>query len=155
MTIKIIDKSEDIKAILSKYKGEHFRNPDAVKEIAELWGLACNDAGVALTITEEILVEVGQCQGILKYAETSKGYFLIGLSAKTAIGGFGYAPSIWSRTALASYWDAREFAVQKLIDYFEKESVTKNSCAASINKQNAKKAADRLRGELTPQLSLF
>lgn len=150
-----ISRTNELNAIKQKYGERYFGNPYALKEACELWGIESNDHGVAQGFKEEALVKVGQCSASMKYIETKSGHMLLGLDAMTSIGGFGYAPSIWSSLGFASYWDAKEFAVQKFIKYFSEEAVTKNSCSSKANKLNCKRAAEILRGELTPQLDLF
>lgn len=155
MDIQIIDKRKEIISLKSEFGGRYFAEPLAIKRAAEIWGATCNEHGVLLEGKEEMVVEIGRCNGVIKFAETSKGYWLIGLSGNTAIGGFGYAPSIWDQQGFASYDDARAFGIEKLIAYFEREAVTKNSCSSQSNKDNARKAAEYLKDERTPQLSLF
>jgi len=150
-----IDKSTEFDALKKKYGRRYFDNPQARKKASEIWGVECNDSGVVLNRQEEILVHIGQCKAEISFIETRNGHVLFGLNVVTAIGGYGYAPSVWDQIGFASYWDARLFAVEKFIDYFEKEAITTNSCSSNANKQNAKKAAEILRGELTPQLDLF
>ena len=150
-----IDKSTQLDAIKHKYGKRYFDDPQARIEAAKLWGVECNDYGVVQNSRKETLVHIGQCKAEMSFIETRNGHVLFGLNVMTAIGGYGYAPSVWDQIGFASYWDARLFAVEKFIAYFEKEAVTKNSCSSSVNKQNAKKAAEILRGELTPQLDLF
>lgn len=155
LKISIIDKTEEIQAIKKKYGSKYYFNDVAHKEAAHLWGAECNEHGVVMDWQEETVVKVGSCYASIKFAETAKGYCLIGLSGQTAISGFGYAPSVWDKQGFASYWDARAYGVQRLLSFFEKEAVSGNSCSSAKNKANALKAAELLKAELTPQLTLF
>lgn len=153
--MKIIDKSEQIEAIKKKFGRGFYRDPKALQVAAQVWGVEYNSAGVPIKLKRETLVQFGHCKGEMAYVETTKGHVLLGLSASTSIGGFGYAPSVWDRIGFASYWDARACAVEKLINYFEKETASTNSCSSLANKYSAIRAVQFLRGEMTPQLELF
>lgn len=144
MTFKIIDKSNEIEAIKHKFGERYYTSIEATQEAAELWGVQCNKHGVIQPTKEETLLSSGSCAAKITFAETRKGYFLIGLRADKRGSGFGYAPSVWSKTAFDSHWDAREFAIGKLIEFFEKEC-----------NPDSRKAIEKLRSELTPQLSFF
>ena len=155
MEIKRIDLIEETHAIQKKYGERYSDNVEARIEACTLWGLDCDKSGNPPSRKEEILVQVGQCKAEMRYLESQQGHLLLGLSAMTSIGGFGYSPHIWDGIGFASYWDARTFSVQKFITYFQKEAVTTNSCSSEANKLNCRKAVEILRGELTPQLDLF
>ncbi|OEK01167.1 hypothetical protein BFP97_06425 [Roseivirga sp. 4D4] len=150
-----IDKSKEIQSIKSKFGSRYYFNPEAHKEAALLWGAECNDCGVALNRKKEVIIQVASCIGELQFVETSKGYWLLGISAQTSVSGFGYAPSVWDNFGFASYWDARAFGVEKLIKFFSARVVTSNSCSSATTKANCQRVVELLRGERAPQLDLF
>lgn len=153
--LKTIDMSEQIEAIKKKFGRDFYRDPKAMQEAAQVWGVEYNSGGAPIKLKRETLVEFGHCKGEMSYVETTKGYVLLGMNASTSIGGFGYAPSIWDGVGFASYWDARACAVEKLINYFEKETASTNSCSSLANKHSAMRVVQFLREEMTPQLELF
>lgn len=150
-----IDKSEELAAIKEKYGAKFYFNKAAFTEAATLWGAACNDHGVIPESSREEVVRVGSCKASISFAHTNKGFWLIGIDASTSISGIAYAPNVWNKTGYSSYWGARAKGVESLISFFEKEAVSPNSCYGSKGKDDARKAADTLKGERTPQLSLF
>lgn len=83
---------------------------------------------------------------------SSKGHWLIGVSAETAISGFGYAPSVFSSIGYCSYDAARLAGVQRLLRFFQNES---KSLSGSAARDAAAAAAQLLEAEQKPQLSLF
>ena len=153
MTNTRISRSDDLNTIKEKYGERYFDNPEARREVCDFWGVESNEQGVIKGFKKETLVEVGRCKGNMKYIETKSGHVLLGLDASTAIGGFGYAPSIWNGLEFTSYWNAREFAVQEFISYFNREALSQNSCSSISNRMNARKAAESLRSELTHSLT--
>ncbi len=155
MDIQIIDKTKEINTLRAEFAKKGISHKEATQKIAELWGATTNEHGVLTASSIERVVEVGRCNGEIRFAQTDKGVWLIGLSGNTAISGFGYAPSVWNRQGFASYEDARAFGIEKLIAFFEQEAVSNNSCSSQSNKDNARKAIEHLKDERTPQLSLF
>ncbi len=155
LNISIIDKSKDIEVIKAKYGAKYYFNKKAHQAAAEMWGVKCNDHGTVLNRQEETIAEFKSCKATLKIAGTNKGYWLIGLNCQSSYNGFGYAPSVWDKKGFASYWDARLFAVEEFISFFNKVSHSSDSCNSEQNKQNARKVLEILKSERTPQISLF
>jgi len=135
--ISIVDKSAETEAIKEKYGSKFFLEQEARKEAADLWGCDYNEIGILLNRQYETIVTTGTCKGEMNFIETRKGYWLVGCKAQTAIGGFGYAASVWDRQGFTSYEDARLFIVQKLIAFFSKEAVSTNSCSSTQNKRRS------------------
>ena len=153
--LSLIDKSAELQSIKQKYGRRYFADPEALKEACTLWGVKSNEHGVVLDFNEEELVKAGKCKASMSYIETTTGHVLIGLDVSTAIDSFGYAPSVWSGTGFASYWDARLFAVQKFIDYFESVALSNNSFSSEDYRKNIERALALLKDEMMPQLELF
>lgn len=139
----IIDRSEELLAIKRQFKDDYFRNEEAHKLAAELWGVECNPHGVAKVTSSEVLVDTGRCSGEMSLARTRDGYFLLGLDAMGPMGGFSYAPSVWDTRALISMRQARCHAITELILYFRGHSIA------------GQKAVNALLEARTPQLDLF
>ena len=150
-----VDKSHEILVLKRKFGKRYYLSEEAHRAAADLWGVECNAHGVAAITKKEVLVRVGRCRGVIKAAETEKGYWLLGLSGETAIGSFGYAPSVWDAVGFPAYEDARAAAIEKLIAYFRREIASRNSCDSESNKANARRAIEELEAAKTPQLALF
>ena len=153
MRIEILDQSQEIEKIKKQYP-EYYKDEKAVQVAAEFWGVTCNNCGVT-EYESENLVNSGGCQGIFRYCETSKGCWLIGISAQSSYTGFGYAPSVWDTNAFHSYHDAKRFVIERLIDFFTSVASSTDSCNSDQNRKDAKTAVTLLIDQRTPQLSLF
>ncbi len=151
---EVINFTNEVRVIRAKYAPRHWSNPDAMKELADLWGASGNNAGVLPRETETI-VDTGSCKGQIHFAHTSKDYWLIGLSAMSAFNGRGYSPSISGSIGYTSRHRARKEGVKGLISFFEAVVHDSSSCNSESNKAHAKKAVSALQKELTPQLNLF
>ena len=152
--MQTIDMHKELQAIRNQFNPKYHLKPEATQAAADLWGGEPNARGV-LPHKDEIIVQVGQCKGEIRFSETSKGYWLIGLSATSSYSGFGYAPSVWAATGYASYHDARLAGVLRLTDFFEHVSVDTSSTNSNTNRAHARKAVQLLNSEKTPQLDLF
>lgn len=145
----------ELAAIKIKYGKRYYSDQNAIREAAELWGCHSSEHGVCSPIKKEIIVDAGQCRGELFFCETTKSYWLIGVSTTSSYSGGGYAPSVWDSTGYLSYNDARLAGVLKLISFFENVISDKGSCNSTSNRENAKKALRILKAEQTPQMTLF
>ena len=87
--MQTIDLRNEIQAIKDKFNPNYHRKPEARAAAVALWGW---EEGA---MTTEVIVEVGQCKGELDFSPTTKGYWLLGLSAMSSFNGQGYAPSMW------------------------------------------------------------
>jgi len=152
--MKTIDMSTEIDAIKDKFNPKYHNKQEAINEAAVLWGCNPNEHGV-LPMATETIVDVGQCKGEVKFSETSKGHWLIGISAMSSFNGWGYAPNVWNTTGYESYHDARLAGVLKLKDFFERVATEQSSTNSEANRVNAQKAVHILNAERTPQLGLF
>jgi len=151
----IIDKSKEIKALKQKYGERYFTDSQAIQEAAKLWGFSCNAHGVITDYTEEQLVKVGGCEAKFYYATNDKGHVLVGLNFMTAICGSTFAPSVFDTVGFADYHQARLYAIEKAKAYFLQAAKSENSCSSESNKRNAFKAAEQLKSQHNPQLTLF
>jgi len=150
-----IDKTKEIQTIKSKYGAKYFFNVVAHQEASELWGVPCNEHGIVTETNDEVVATVGGCEATIRLAETPEGHWLMGLGMRSAYSGYGYAPTVWSETAFASYAEARRFAIGKFIGFFNKVATASDSCNSEQNKQNAIKIVQKLKSHQTPQLNLF
>lgn len=141
----MIDHSAKIEAIRQKYSLRHHFSEEALFEAATLWGGSPNPCSV-LPSEREMLFKNGLCSAEISFAETSKGYWLIGVSASTSMGGFGYAPSVWDSFGYASRHEARQAGIEQLLHFFQKEDG---------NRPDIRMVLRVLESEKTPQLSLF
>jgi len=139
----------------SKYGKRFFASKEAIEEAGKIWGCIPNEHGVCRPLKRETIVQIGQCEGSFSFYETSKGYWLRGLSAMSGYSGTGYAPSIWDCIGYPTYDDARLSAVVKLIRFFERVLIDENSCNSKSNRKNAREVLKILETEKMPQLSLF
>ena len=152
MDAAVIDKRDTIAAIQKKYGEKFYFNQECYAEAAAEWGFdAHNSCGVITHYRTETVVTVRTCKAEVRLAESSKGYWIIGVSAMTAISGFGYAPSVFSGIGYSSYDAARLAGVQRLLRFFQSESESLSGSAA----RDAAAAAQLLEAEKKPQLSLF
>ncbi len=151
MQFDVIDKTVELEAIKKEYGPRYYLNEKAHQKAAELWGAPCNDCGVFANIDTEIIYERGMYRAEIHFSPTTKKYWLIGLSASTATGGYGYYPSAWDRQAFTSYHDARLYGVFKLQGYFSEAS--KNATPSQL--QELKRLIAHLEAEKNPQIDLF
>lgn len=141
----MIDHSAKIEAIRQKYDLRHHFSEEALFEAATLWGGSPNPSGV-LPSEREVLFKNGLCSAEISLAETSRGYWLIGVSASTSMGGFGYAPSVWDSFGYISRHEARQAGIGYLTDFFQRQDG---------NRPDIRMVLRVLEAEKTPQLSLF
>jgi hypothetical protein len=154
-TFNTINFFNELSAIKTKYGQRYYADEYATKQAAELWGCQSNEHGVCQPFKTETIAEAGQCRGELSYCETSKSYWLLGLSAMSSYSGIGYAPSVWHSTGYPSFDEARLAGVIKLISFFNGVISNNSSCNSKTNRENANKIIDILKSEKTPQLVLF
>ena len=149
--VQIIDRSQELEVIKQEFGQHYYMNENAVKKAAAIWGVACNRHGVASETQKEIILSTGSFKGEICFAATTKGYWLTGLSASYATGGFGYAPSVWDKWGFLSYHDAWLAGVIALQNYFNgiSQNITRSQHA------EMQKALAILTTEKTPQLNLF
>lgn len=142
---KIIDRTEELQQIKDKYGRRYYMEPEATEEAAKLWGVEINDCGVPLNVETECVLNFQRAFASVHLVPTSKGQWLVGISASTAVSGLGYYPSAWDRTGYADYDTARKVALFRLREYFS-EVVRGNELQAILI---------RLADAETPQLELF
>ena len=135
---KTIDMIDELNLIKEKYGERFFANEEAILEAAKLWGCEVNDCGVCRPLQKETIAQVGTCNAVFSFYETSKGYWLIGLSLMTSFSGRGYAPSTWDGIGYPSYDDARLACIEKMIPYFERVVTDTSSCNSVTNIKSAK-----------------
>jgi len=145
---------DEVMNIKKRYDPNYWRNPSAIKELADFWGVSSNSSGV-IPHQAETIVHIGRCKGQIYFAQTSKGYWLTGLSASSSFNGVSYAPSVTDTIGYKSYQNARKEGVKKLIDFFNAVTHDLSSCNSEANRANGLKAVSFLKPELTPQLNLF
>ena len=150
-----IEKTKEIQNIKSKYGVKYFFNIQSHQEAAAVWGVPCNDHGVVMETKDEVVAKAGGCEATMRLAETPEGHWLMGLGMRSAYSGYGYAPSVWSETAFASYAEARHFAIGEFIGFFNEVATASDSCNSEQNKQNARKIVEKLQSGQTTQLTLF
>lgn len=151
MNLSIVNFSKELEAIKQEFGSRYYCEDKAVQKAADFWGAPSNKHGVFLNCRAEIICEVKRCKGEFEYVSTSKGYWLIGVSAQTSISGFGYAPSVWSHYGFKSYHDARLAAVIELHDFFNQKS----GISSQSQKNEIQKILTILQSEKTLQLNLF
>ncbi len=115
---KIIDRSEELQKIKDKYGRSYYIELEATEEAAKLWGVEVNDCGVPLNVETECVLNFQRAFASVHLAPTSKGQWLVGISASTSVSGLGYYPSAWDRTGYADYDTARKEALFRLRSYF-------------------------------------
>lgn len=142
---KMIDHSAELEAIRLKYNLRHHFSEEALREASKVWGGSPNPCGV-LPSEREMIFKNGLCSAEISFAKTSKGYWLIGVSASTSMGGFGYAPSVWDSFGFATRHEARLAGIEQLLHFFQKEDK---------DRPDTRMALRVLETEKTPQLSLF
>lgn len=141
----MINQCEKIEAIRLKYDLRHHFSEEALREAAGVWGGSPNACGV-LPAERDMIFKNGLCSAEVSLAKTAKGYWLIGVSASTSMGGFGYAPSAWDGIGFTSRHEARLAGIGYLIDFFQKQG---------RDRPDIRKALTALEAEKSPQLSLF
>lgn len=154
MNIIRIDKMEQTEAIKERYGENYFKDNKAIADVCELWGVEMDLEG-RLTSKSETLVEVGRCWAEMSYIETTNGQILLGLTAMFSANGFASPADIWNGKAFASLMDARVYAMESSILFFNQSIEFENSCSSQQNNQSAIKAVQILQNQLTPQLELF
>lgn len=153
--IQIIDHTNEIEAIKEKYGFRYFTDPRAIKEASELWGIECNEHGIALNILTELLLDKKGLKAEFHIASSENGVCLVSIGVSTAISGLYSSPSVFQRIGYASYQDARLAGIQELTDFFNKEADSANSCSSKSNREACKLAVIELHSQKTPQLNLF
>ena len=89
---KIIDRGEELQKIKDKYGRRYCIEPEATEEAAKLWGVEANEHGVPLNVETECVLNFQRAFASVHLASTSKGQWLVGISASTAVSGLGYYP---------------------------------------------------------------
>ncbi len=146
-----IDFVREREAIKLEFGPRYYADDAATQKAADFWGAKCNPHGVIEGYTTETIAQAGGCSGKLDFAQTSKGYWLIGAHTQTPVSGMGYAPSVWDTCAYCSYHDARLAGIAIISDFFKNTAGNASpSLAADI-----RKILEQLRAEETPQLTLF
>lgn len=154
--IQTIDMSKQLNKIRKKY-GEKYRfEKQAYAEAAAIWGFDdYNDCGV-ITTTDESIVEVKSCKAEARLAQSSKGHWLMGCSAQTAVSGFGFCPGVFNPIGFTSYEDAKAVATKRIVDFFECEKLCNGGCNTNSNKSNIAEALRLIKqAEQEPELDLF
>ena len=156
LEIQIIDLSVSLKSIKKKYGEKYYFEKQAYAEAASLWGFTdYNDCGVILR-DSEIIAEVKSCKGEAILAESSKGHWLMGCSAQTAVSGFGFSPAVFDSIGFASYEDAKAAATKRIIEFFERERVCSSGSNSDSNKANITEVLRRIKqAEQEPEFDLF
>lgn len=142
---KIIDRGEELQKIKDKYGRRYCIEPEATEEAAKLWGVEANEHGVPLNVETECVLNFQRAFASVHLASTSKGQWLVGISASTAVSGLGYYPSAWDRTGYADYDTARKEALLRLRSYF----------GEAVRGRELQAILIRLADAETPQLELF
>lgn len=116
-----IDLSPQIADIRGRYE-RYWASFEALQELRALWGNPeCNDCGV-FEAGEEIRVglEGERCwYGEVQIARAVNGWFAVGTSYGYSLGGGGYAPSLWNRTAYTDRDEALVAGLDELVRKFE------------------------------------
>ncbi len=146
-------------AIKQKYGQDYHRNPEAMREIAALWGIKAstdqiNAHGVILDHCEAFTAKAGSCKAEAKFAQTPNGQWLYNTSYTTPTGGGGGPLSIWNKD-FESYDAARLDAIAYLKNRFESNITTMNSCVSESERRYSRQMITELDAAKTPQLSLF
>ena len=148
-TPNMIDKSDDMAAIMRKYGEHYYRNPRAHAEAARLWSITCNECGVITDITKVIEVSHKGYHAKITLCKTAKGYWFEGISLMMPISGFGYAPSVWSNAAFVNEDAAELYA----LDYLIKRATASTDHPSSDSARSV--FLKKLEGAKAPQLCLF
>lgn len=152
----IIDMSKPIEAIKHKYGESCFLKNKAHQELSELWGFPFKEGKATFNHTTENLVELDTCRGSITFSQkSSKGYWLIGISAQTANSGFSNMPSVFSYIGFTSYEDARLAGILRLQKFFREKLDSKSSLVSSATRLKVSRALKILEAEKQPQLDLF
>jgi len=142
-----INHSEQLNAIRSKYGNRYHHELEAHREAAALWGADANSCGVLPATHNETVLDAGSNKAEIRFCQTSKGYWLFGISCQTNISGHGYAPSAWDSVGFTSLEAARIEAMRRICRFFDHE-----------RRPDVKSAAEVLRAKLqslVEQPSLF
>ena len=153
-SMKTIDMSAQMQALRDTYRDDPHHRQAFLQEASVLWGGSPNDAGV-LPATSKMVVNVGSCSGEIKFAETEKGYWLIGINAQSSYSGVSYSPSVYDHIGYKSYEDAYVAGVNKLCTFFSRVIEDKSSTNSHVSRVNAERALQSLRAKQNPQLKLF
>lgn len=121
----IIDLSEELQAIKTKYGERYYLDPRATKDAAALWGIKTNKHGVAADVQTETLIKEKTLIAEIYLAPTLKKHWLIGINAHTSMAGIGYMPSAWCATGYTNHASARKEAIMRLKDFFSKSASDK------------------------------
>lgn len=90
-------------SLRAKYGKDFRRSIEALTALQDLWGFQTNDCGVVVEdVREDVLAERGSVSASVSLVESSKGYWIYGVSIMTSISGMGYAPSVYGTTGYHS-----------------------------------------------------
>ncbi len=142
---KIIDNTENVRAIKEKYGRFYYQDKNALQEAAALWGLKANEHGVTSGISTETVISEKGLSAQIYFAHTRHDHWLIGLSIHTTLTGLAYAPSVWDSIGYADYDIARTEALEQIRVYFMKNAT----------KHDIPVVARSLEKYAHPQLNLF
>ena len=145
------DKTVEINAIKESYNYRNSNNKEARQKAADLWGVELNEYGFVANRQHELIYNQNNLVAAIGYITSSKGFWLMGISASTPTSGRGYTPSIWDGKSFRSYEDARLAAIYKLYDFFKQAE----TYALPSHIKHVRKALIHLHNEKTPQLDLF
>ena len=154
---EVVDMSQKIESIRASYWEAYHRSKEVLAELQSVWWFQTNDCGVITEGTEkELLAEHGRVEILITLAESSKGYWLYGLSASTSVSWMGFAPSVYHTTAYHSRESAYWVAKSELIRWLERESRSVNSCDSQSNRDNVRLCLEDLKNPQTAkQLDLL
>ncbi|MCF3932869.1 hypothetical protein L1787_05500 [Acuticoccus sp. M5D2P5] len=141
--------SAEIAAIKQKFGPTYHREPKAIEEAAQLWGLKCNPQGVIYSAAEDIKIEHKGYSAAIRLYGTGKGYWHVSLSLITPQSGFGTPATVWGCTAFTNALAARKWGLARLLQH----------CRGSAESRGADARLavflTKLEAERTPQLALF
>lgn len=157
MSVKTLDFRDEIRAIWEQHADDH-RSPAYREALARFWGFTeedtrHNEAGVLLVRDTEVLYEKRPVRVDITVARTPRGLWLYGFSWMSHTCGEGFSPSVCNVIAFNSYSDARQAAIEKIIERFR--NIAQQTQFSTQERRAAEKVIDHLEAEITPQLSLF
>lgn len=154
--MKIIDHSEEIRSIKNQFGDRYYFEPSCTRQLGELWGVESNEHGAITHHTKEVFAEIGNYyHASMVYVETSKGYFLAGTDFGTSVSGGGNWPSVYDNIGYLSYQDARTAAIHYLIERFQREVESPNSCGGKSHLERCRQMVEKLEAAKNQQLDLF
>ncbi len=159
-SFEMIDLSAAIDTIRQKYGVRYHLSPDALWEVAALWGVTPETGGIRqyggfTDLYERTRLDEGGCWAEIKLVQTPSQIWAMSTSHSTRISGGGCSPSIWNRTAFLSHRDARLAAIDELLAWFKREAESMNSCSSEANRRDIAQMIALLEAEKMPQLALF